>query len=149
MAISGIFPAFSAGKKFFSKIGLSHIMSIAYTHLCAKHQKKLNEISRKCQKTVFPAYFRHFRRENMFFENRARSHLGHCHFASLCQKSEKTNEPISRKAGNRRTDGRTNERTTVNLQDLRGRSKKNNGICGKSPKKICRNGDFQHIFSAA
>ena len=28
MAISGIFPAFSAGKKFFSKIGLGHILSI-------------------------------------------------------------------------------------------------------------------------
>ena len=36
MAISGIFPAFSAGKKFFSKIGLGHVMSIANTHLCAK-----------------------------------------------------------------------------------------------------------------
>ena len=28
-AISGIFPAFSAGKKFFSKIGLRHVMGIA------------------------------------------------------------------------------------------------------------------------
>ena len=40
-AISGIFPAFSAGKKFFSKIGLGHVLSIPNTHLCAKNQEKL------------------------------------------------------------------------------------------------------------
>jgi len=37
MAISGIFPAFSAGKKFFSKIGLGHLLSITNMHLCAKN----------------------------------------------------------------------------------------------------------------
>ena len=59
--ISGIFPAFSAGKKSFSKIGLSHILDIANTRLCVKNQKKTNdEISRKCPKTgissIFPAF---------------------------------------------------------------------------------------------
>ena len=33
------FPAFLAGKKFFSKIGLGHVMSITNTHLCAKNRK--------------------------------------------------------------------------------------------------------------
>ena len=57
-AISGIFPAFSPGKKFFSKIGLGYVMSIGNTHLCAKNWKKTNdEISRKCQKTDFKKYF--------------------------------------------------------------------------------------------
>jgi len=32
-AISGIFPAFSAGKKFFLKIRLGHVLAIAITHL--------------------------------------------------------------------------------------------------------------------
>ena len=84
------------------KNGLSHVMGIANTHLCAKNQKKLMMESREnAKKTVFPAYFR-------FFGNRAPSHFGDCHFASLYQKSEKTNEPIPRKAGNRRTDEQTN-----------------------------------------
>ena len=60
------------------------------------------------KKPVFPAYFRHFWPEmNFFFENRAPSHFWHYYFASLCQKSGKTNEPIPRKAGNERTDERT------------------------------------------
>ena len=47
----GIFPAFSAGKIFFPKIGLRHILGIAILHLCAKNQKKTNEpISRKAGK---------------------------------------------------------------------------------------------------
>ena len=119
-AISGIFPAFSAGKKFFSKIGLGHIMGIANTHLCAKNQKKLMKESRENVKKLG---FRHisgiFDRKKIFSGNQAPSYFGDCHFASLCQKSAKTNEPISRKAGNRRTNERTNERTdertTVNL----------------------------------
>ena len=58
-AISGIFPAFSAGKKFFSKIGLGDFMGIANTHLCAKNQKKLMKESRKnVKKPGFPGYFR-------------------------------------------------------------------------------------------
>ena len=77
-------------------------------------------------------FFRHisgiFGRKKFFFENRAPSHFEHCHFAPLCQKSGKTNEPISRKAGNRRTNGRTNERTKVKLKDLQGRSKNNQFI---------------------
>ena len=46
-----------------------------------------------------------------------------------------------------RTSARTNERT--NEQTKSDITKvfcvKNNEICGKSPKKICRNGDFRHI----
>ena len=90
MAISGIFPAFSAGKKFFSKIGLGHVLSIANTHLCAKNQKKLMMKSRKnAKKPVFPAYFRHFRPEKMFFENRALSYFRYCHFGLVCKISRK------------------------------------------------------------
>ena len=60
-AFSGIFPAFSAGKKFSSKIGLGHIIGIANTHLCAKNQKKLMiKFRENAEKPVFPAYFRHF-----------------------------------------------------------------------------------------
>ena len=56
MAISGIFPAFSAGKKVFSKIGLGHIMGIANTHLCAKNQEKLMMKSREnAKEPLFPA----------------------------------------------------------------------------------------------
>ena len=63
-AISGIFMAFSAGKIFFSKIGLDHVLSIPNTHLCAKIQEKLILKSREnAKKPVFPAYFRHFRPE--------------------------------------------------------------------------------------
>ena len=111
--ISGI----SGRKRIFSKIGLGHVLSIANAHLNGKNQKKLMMKSREnAKKPVFPAYFRHFRPEMNFFSgNQAQSHFGHYHFAALCQKSGKTNEPISRKAGNERTNGRTDERTTVNL----------------------------------
>ena len=86
-------------EKFFSKIGHFN------THLCAKNQEKLMMKSREnAKKPVFPAFLV----GKIFFpENRAPSHFGYCHFASLCHKSEKTNEPILRKAGNRRTDERT------------------------------------------
>ena len=111
MVISGIFPAFSAGKKFFSKIGLAHIIRIISTYLCAKNQKKLMKESREnVKKPGFPAENigkTFFPGKKFFSGNRAPSHFGDCHFASLCQKLAKTNEPISRKAGNRRTDGRT------------------------------------------
>ena len=51
------FPVFSAGKKFFLKIGLGHIMGIGNTHLCAKNQKKLMMKSRaNAKKPVFPAF---------------------------------------------------------------------------------------------
>ena len=64
MAISGIFPAFSAGKEFFSKIGLGHVLSIANVHLYGENQKKLVMKSREnAKKPVFPAYFQHFRPE--------------------------------------------------------------------------------------
>ena len=44
---SGIFPVFSAGNEFFSKIGLRHILSITILHLCAKNQQKLMSQSRE------------------------------------------------------------------------------------------------------
>ena len=37
---SGIFPAFSAGKICFSKIGHRHILGIAILHQCAKFHEK-------------------------------------------------------------------------------------------------------------
>ena len=105
------FPVFSAGKKFFSKIGLGHILSIVNTHLCAKNQKKLMIKSREnAKKPVFPAYFRHFRPEKNFFLKIGLRHiLGIAILHHCAKKLEKTNEPIPRKAGNRRTDERTNE----------------------------------------
>ena len=67
--ISGIFPVFSAGKNFFSKIGLSHVLSIVNMHLCAKNQKKQMIKSREnAKKPVFPAYFRHFWPKIFFFQ---------------------------------------------------------------------------------
>ena len=84
-AISGIFPEFSAGKNFFSKIGLGHVLSIVNAHLCAKIQKN-DKISTKCQTTGF---FQHisgiFGQKNIFFKNRALSHFEHYHFASVCK----------------------------------------------------------------
>ena len=59
-AISGIFQAFSAGKKFSQKS--DSFLSIAYTHLCAKNQKKLmKESGENVKKPGFPTYFRYFR----------------------------------------------------------------------------------------
>ena len=57
--ISGIF----ARKKFFLKIGLGHILACYYVFLNKESVKTNDEISRKRQKPVFPAYFRHFRPE--------------------------------------------------------------------------------------
>ena len=55
--ISGIFPAFSAGKKIYSKIGLGHVLSIANTHLHGKNQKNLMMKSREnANKPVFLAF---------------------------------------------------------------------------------------------
>ena len=115
--ISGKFPAFSAGKKFFLKNpAWSYFDHWYYAFLNKKSVKTNDKISRKCQKTgcsgIFPAFLAE---KKMFFDNRAPSHFGHCHFASLGKKSAKTNEPISRKAGNRRMNEQTNERTKVNL----------------------------------
>ena len=57
LAISGIFPVFSAGKNFLSKIGLGHVMSIANMHLCAKNWKNLMMKSREmAKKPVYPAF---------------------------------------------------------------------------------------------
>ena len=43
----------------------------------------------KLQKRRFPAYFRHFRPENIFFKNQAPSQFKHYHFASVCKISWK------------------------------------------------------------
>ena len=44
---TGIFPVFSTGSEFFSKIWLRHIFGIAILHLCAKNQQKLMSQSRE------------------------------------------------------------------------------------------------------
>ena len=95
-AISGIYPAFSAGKRIFlSKIEICHVLGIANTHLCAKNQKKTNdEILRKSQKTGFSGLFPAFPAGNKFF-----SKIG------LLQKlTSQSREKLV-------TNGRTNERT--------------------------------------
>ena len=45
--ISGIFPAFPPGIKFFPKIGLRHFLGIAILYHCAKNQKKRMSQSRE------------------------------------------------------------------------------------------------------
>ena len=100
-AISGIFPAFSAANKFFSKIGLGHILGIIKTHLRAKYQKKLTmKFWEKAQKPVFRRISGIFDRKNRFFENRARPHFRHCRFASVCKISWKNIKYSSRNSRN-------------------------------------------------
>ena len=41
MAKKPVFPAFSAGKIRFSKIGLGHILDIGILHQCAKFHEKI------------------------------------------------------------------------------------------------------------
>ena len=65
---SGIFPAFSAEKKYFSKIGLGHILDTVILHQCAKFNEKILSMAREIQeipffrrKSAVPAIFRKFR----------------------------------------------------------------------------------------
>ena len=107
-------------KNFFFKNKVPpHFKFYNITSLCKKSEKINEAISRKAQKPLFWAHFGPISDPigptKFFIKNRALSHLRVYHFAPLCKKSEKTNEPILRKAGNRRTDGRTNGRTGVNL----------------------------------
>ena len=46
---SGIFPAFSAGKICFLKIGLDHILDVAILHQCAKFHEKILSTAREIQ----------------------------------------------------------------------------------------------------
>ena len=46
-AFLGTFPVLPAGKNFFPKIGLRHILGITILHHCAKNQKKLMSRSRE------------------------------------------------------------------------------------------------------
>ena len=81
-----MFPAFSAGKKFSSKIGLGQVLGITILHLCAKNQKKLiKQFCTKSRKLVFPA----FSAGKSFF-----SKIGLCHILGiailhLCAKNQK------------------------------------------------------------
>ena len=89
-AISGIFPLFSAGKNFFSKIGFGHVLGIANTRLCAKNQKKTNdEISKKCQKTGFSGIFPAFSAGNEFFPEIGLRHIFGIAILHLCAKNHK------------------------------------------------------------
>ena len=66
---SGIlFPAFLAGKICFPKIGLGHILHIAFLHQCAKFHEKILSTAREIQEILFfrrksavPAIYRKFR----------------------------------------------------------------------------------------
>ena len=107
MAISGI-------KKFFSKIGLGHIMGIANTHLCAKNQKKLMKESREnVKKNGFSGIFPVFSAgKNFFPEIGLRLILGIA-ILHLCAKNQQKLMSQSREklVTDARTNGRTNERT--------------------------------------
>ena len=75
-AISTIFTAFSAGKKFFPKNWTrSYFEHCLYASLCKKSEKTKDKISRKCQKTGFSAYFQHFRPEKYFFSKIGLRHI--------------------------------------------------------------------------
>ena len=50
---NGIFPAFLAGKIFFSKIGLRHISDIIILRQCAKFHKKISSTARDIQEILF------------------------------------------------------------------------------------------------
>ena len=80
-----IFVVLSAGIKFFSKIGLGHILAIPNTHLSfsKKTEKTNDEISKNAKKTDFPEIFPAFSAGKIIIH--IPSHFGHCHFASLCK----------------------------------------------------------------
>ena len=100
------------------KICFCHLLSTMINYFHARNQKKIMiQFFTKSKKPVFQPFFDPNLPKICFFENRAPSHSRVYSHAPLCQKSENLNEPISRKAGNRRTDERTNGRTWVNLQD--------------------------------
>ena len=99
--ISGIFPAFSAGKNVLKNWPQSYFGHCYYASLCKKSGKTNDEISRKCQKTGFSGKFPAFSAgKNMFFENRALSHFIHSHFASVCKISWKNVKYSSRNSRN-------------------------------------------------
>ena len=47
------FPAFSAGKNFFSKIGLRHILGIIILRQCAKFHEKMSTKAKEIQEIPF------------------------------------------------------------------------------------------------
>ena len=107
------FPAFSAGKKFSSKIGLGHVLGIGNTHLCAKNQKTNEAILHKVQKTSFSGIFPAFSAGNNFFSKIGLRHILGIAILHLCAKNQQ--KLMSQSREKLVTDGRTNERTKVNL----------------------------------
>ena len=104
------FPAFSAGKNFFSKIGLCHVLSIADAHLYGKNQRKTNdEISRKCPKTGFSGTIPAFSAGNEFFPEIGLFHILGIAISDLCAKNQQ--KLMSQSREKLVTDGRTNGRT--------------------------------------
>ena len=83
MAISGIFPAFPAEKYFSQKLDSASMWK--------KSVKTNDEISRKCQKPIFPAYFQHFSAGKV-----GQLKLGLCHILGIAilQQCAKFNEKI-------------------------------------------------------
>mgnify|MGYP007015776684 CR=1 FL=1 len=70
-------------------------------------KREWQDFAQSPKNPIFRQFLAQICPNKFFLKNRAPSRSGHCHFASLCKKSEKTNEPILRKAGNRRTNERT------------------------------------------
>ena len=102
----------------FSKIGLSHILGIAITRLCAKNQAKQMMKSREnAKKPVFPAYFRYFRPEKKFFPEIGLRQILGIAILHLCAENQQKLMSQSREklVTDERTNEQTNERTTVNL----------------------------------
>ena len=117
MTVKGDFPkqkmAILSRKKIFGKKPLKPFFRGPFPpHFHKKSEKSNEAISHKVQKTLFlGSFFAQICPKNFFIENRAPSHFGHHHFTPLYQKSKNSYDPVPRKVGNRRTDGRTNERT--------------------------------------
>ena len=111
----GIFPTFSARIKSFYKIGLHRILEIAILHLCAKFHEKIWSTAPEIQEIPF---FRRKLAVPAIFEK-----------FRVQKKVLMTIEPC----------------LMVGIVINNIFEWKNNEIKGKSPMKICKNGEFRHI----
>ena len=111
-------------KKFSGKNFFGHILGYFALYLSAKNQKKLmKQFCKSPKNPIFRRFSAQICQKN-FFPKIGLSHILGIANLHLCAKNQK--ELISQSREKLVTDKRTNGRTSVNLQDLRGRSKKQN-----------------------
>ena len=87
-AISGIFPVFSAGKKFYQKSDSAMLWALLMRIFMEKSEKTSDEILRKCQKTGFSGIFRAFSAGNDFFPEIGLCHILGITILHLCAKNQ-------------------------------------------------------------